>query len=128
MIVFVVLGVALGAAVGIPLGRRIDRTRPPQRASALAWTALALGIVAVGMLASALFLPLALPGPTGSAVNSTPVSIVLSMAGVTAAVWAIARGDRRWVSWTAGGIAAVPTVFWTVFALGYLIDPNPASG
>lgn len=128
MIVFVVLGVTLGLAVGIPLGRSIDTARPTRRPSALAWTALAFGVVAVVLLASALFFPLALSGPAGSAVNSTLLSIVLSMAGVTAAVWAIARGDRRWVSWTAGGIAAVPTVFWTVFALGYLIDPNPAPG
>lgn len=86
----------------------------------------AIGVVAVGLHAGAFFFPLVLLGSVGSAINATPLSIVLSMAGVTAAVWAIARGDRRWVSWTAGGIAAVPTVFWIVFALGYLIDPNPA--
>ena len=122
------LGVALGFAIGIPLGRRIDRAHPTQRPSALAWTALALSVVAVGLLAGALLSPLALSGPAGSAINATPLSIALSMAGVTAAAWAIARGYRRWVSWTAGGIAALPTVFWIVFALGYLIDLSPAPG
>ena len=87
-----------------------------------------LRLVAVGLLAGALLSPLALSGPAGSAINATPLSIALSMAGVTGAVWAVARGDRRWVSWTAGGIAAVPTAFWIVFALGYLIDLSPAPG
>ncbi len=63
MIVFVVLGVALGFAIGIPLGRRIDRAHPTQRPSALAWTALALGVVAVGLLAGAFFFPLVLIDP-----------------------------------------------------------------
>jgi hypothetical protein len=116
--------VILGVAIGLLLGRRIDSINRPPKPSVLAWTAFAFGVAAVIMLASALFLPLALPGPAGSVMNSAQISIVLSMAAVTDAVWAIVRRDRRWVSWTALVVGALPTLFWALFALGYLLDPN----
>lgn len=120
----ILLGVILGAAVGVLLGRRIDPSAPPARPSALAWTAFGFGVAAVLMLASALFLPFQLPGPLASAISSASLSIVLSIAGVIGAVWALVRRDRHWVSWTAMVLAALPTLFWAFFALGYLLDPT----
>jgi NO-binding membrane sensor protein with MHYT domain len=117
-------GVVLGVGVALALRSRIDSTNRSARPSALAWTAFGLGVASVITVASALFLPLVLPGPEGKAFNSAQISLVLSIAGVTDAVWAIARRDRRWVSWTALVVGALPTLFWSLFALGHLFDPR----
>lgn len=124
MSVGIVLGVVLGLVVGLALVRRIASFPRPAKASALAWTAFGPGVAAVLVLASALFLPLALPGPVGSAVNSAQVSVTLSIAGVMDAVWALVRRDRHWVSWTALVVSALPILFWVLFALGHLWDPS----
>lgn len=117
------LGVVLGVVVALALRRRIDSTNQAARPSAMAWTAFGLGVAAVLTLASSLLLPLVLP-PAGTAINTAPISLVLSMAGVTDAVWAIGRRDRHWVSWTALVVGALPTLFWCLFALGYLFEPR----
>lgn len=119
----VVLGIAIGVAVGWSLSRGSTSTRPV-RPSAVSWWAIGFALAALLMLASALFLPLALPGPVGSAFNTAQASVVFSAAGATAAVWAIVRRDRHWVSWTALVAAALPSVFWALFALGHVWDPT----
>jgi hypothetical protein len=118
------LGILVGTAIALPLSLRIDRSTRPPRPTPLAWTAFAVGIAAVAVLAAALFAPFAVSGPVGSAVSSAQISMVLSLAGITIALWASIMRDRHWVTWTALGIAAVPTLFWLLFALGHLFDPN----
>lgn len=112
------LGILIGTAIALPMSLRIDRSTKPPKPTAIAWTAFVIGIAAVALLASALFAPFAVPGPVGFAVNSAQMSTALSMAGVTMALWAIVLRDRHWVTWAALGVAAVPTLFWLVFALG----------
>lgn len=119
----VVLGIAIGVAVGWSLSRG-PRSARSLKPSALSWWAIGLALAALLMLASALFLPLALPGPVGSTFNTAQMSVVLSAAGVTAALWAIVRRDRHWVSWTALVVGALPLLFWALFALGHLWDPT----
>jgi predicted cobalt transporter CbtA len=119
----VVVGVAIGLGLGWSLGRRFGSTRPVKPTS-LSWAAFGLGLAAVLVLASALFLPLELPGAVGSAFNTAQISVVLSVAGVTDALWAIVRRDRHWVSWTALVLAALPTVFWALFVIGHLWEPT----
>jgi hypothetical protein len=118
------LGILVGTAIALPLSLRIDRSTRPPKPTALAWAAFVLGMAAVVALASALFAPFALSGPVGSAINSAHISIVLSMAGITIALWASIMRDRHWVTWTGLAVAAVPTVFWLLFALAHLFAPN----
>jgi hypothetical protein len=118
------LGILVGTAVALPMSLHMNRSAPPARPTALAWTAFVVGILAVLVLGSALFAPFALSGPIASAVNSAQISMVLAMAGVTMALWASIMRDRHWVTWTALAVAAVPALFWLLFALGHLFDPN----
>lgn len=117
------IGILVGVAIALPMSRHIDRSTRPPKPTALAWTAFGIGILAVALHASALLAPFVMPGP-GFSVNSAQISTALSVAGVTMALWAIVMRDRHWVSWTALGVAAVPTLFWLVFALGYVFDPT----
>lgn len=124
----VVIGILLGFAAIKLLGNRIDPDSPPVKPSALAWTAFGSGLVALMMVAAGL------AGPALARLGAFPVafaaampaalSIVFAVGSLVAAMGALAKKDRHWVTWTALLAATLPVVFWIWFIVAELVSPN----
>lgn len=123
-----IVGLLLGGGAYVILGRRIDPENPPQRASALAWTAMGLGLIALLMVLAGLIGPAlaSVLGPGARVVRAFPaaLSITFAFAAVVAAVGAIVKHDRRWPTWAALALGGTPAVFWIAFAVGELLFPH----
>ncbi len=103
-----VVGLLAGGVLARALGRRIDPSNPPPRPSALAWTALWLGIASSVLfllsVITGMFTVLGWLAPTGL----QTLSIATAAAAVPAAITAIVRRDSRWPTWAALATAALP--------------------
>ena len=124
-------GLAALIAAALVLGVLIlhDRSRPGSGAPALAgWIAVSCGIAGVlAVLVPMVGSWLAVDGvdQLGRAAPWLfPASITLGLAGLTAGVFAVGRGDRSWRAWTGLVAGGLVTGFWLLFLLGEALTPQ----
>jgi len=109
------VGVALGLLIGFGLlafSRRAD-----DASSWPTWTALGLGVAAVGAFA------VGVAGLIDTAFAIIPV-LTLQFAAITFAAGRLLLGYRSWRSWLAAVLAAIPAGFWVFFAVAELLGPR----
>ena len=109
------VGLLLGHIVG---GGLLLLSRRHKEASWPSWTLLGVGAVAlvlfaVGMLKLMDYRFAAIP------------ALAVPFAGLVFGIGLVAGGDRRWQAWLGLTLAAVPALFWIVFAIGEIVVPHP---
>jgi hypothetical protein len=112
----ILVGIVLGVLVLVFASRRgLFRADAPPKPTPFDWLVLAVGactflILVTGMLFNTRWFPLP--------------SIILASASVVMGVGALIKKHRRWQVWVGLVLGGLPMLFWLLFALGYLLDPN----
>ena len=106
-----------GLIVGVILGLLLVRFVPLKT---LGWVVLGLGAAALVFIIP-VFVSIFNPNDN---MFSAVFTIPLGAACVISGIGALRKNYRAWQVWLGLGLAAIPIVFWIVFAIGELVYPH----